>query len=598
MVNVGLVLANLREKMQISQKEIANGILSIPMMCKVEKGESEVDYIILEALFERLGKSADKIEKAISSEDYDLIYLQNEIKKTLIYSNGKQAKCLLKDYEKKMDKRKGIHIQYVAMINALSSYLEDRNTRECIEKLQEALEITCKTWEKNERTFLCNQEMRICLLISYMRFKEGDFVNADQELRSLSDYIQIRITDEEELVKIYPHVQLLLAKVCMKQNKVEEAFTMIQKGKQCLIDNGSLFPMDAVLELEEKCAGFLRKESLVLEDKKYREAIQFIYSMAEEAEPKEEISQILLYSSQTEYMILNYLVKEMREVKGITQEKLCEGICEQETLSRIESGRRKPHKKILFELMQKLDIEPANYYGFIVSEEYSQYEMVRTYKKLFHQDKEKAKKILGIIKQELDWSEVVNRQFIEMEELRLNNHVNGTEKINQLFQILSYTMPEIRGKNRIYRTPFREEYEILNAIAIEYRKMGKIKTALEIYKNIEDKYNHSKISIKLHTMPALTFYMNYAGFLEADNELDKSEIVSRDGLKFIVTNGRADIAGDILVNRSCIYDKEEKTQSEELHLRNGHAMMQLYQLQKITKFIEEIYYKKYNRFLD
>ncbi len=584
--------------MQISQKDLAYGILSVPMLCKLENGEREVDYMILEALFERLGKSADKIEKAISSDDYQLIYLRNEIRKSLTQGDYKQTQYLLKKYEEKADTRNGLHTQYIMKISALSSYLENRDEKQCMEKLQEAFSVTSKTWGAKERAYLCNQEMRILLLISFMRLKEGDVVCAEMELRNLLSYLQYHITDEEENVKIYPHVQLLLAKSCMQQNKIEEAFATIQNGKQCLIDNGSLFPMDAMLELEEECARILKKEQLLSEDKKYREAINFIYEVAEEAKPGEEFSQILLCTSQAEYIILNYLVKELREAKGITQEKLCEGICEQETLSRIESGKRKTHKKILYKLMDKLGVERESYYGFIVSDDYSLYEKVRTYKKYYNQNKQKAKEIFETIVQELDENNVVNRQFIEMEELRLNNSIKGSERIEQLLKILSYTMPEIEGADRIYRTPFREEYEILNVIAIEYRKEGKIKKTLDIYEGIERKYNSSKIPLKLHMVPALSFYTNYAGFLEAGNELDKSEDVSREGLKFIVTNGRADIAGDILVNRSCIFDKKNNSQLEETHLRHGHAMMQLYQLKKDTDYIEEVYYQKYNRHLD
>lgn len=61
MNNVGIILGNLRRKQNITQAELCKGIMSIAGLCKLENGESEVNHLIIETLFERLGKSADNI---------------------------------------------------------------------------------------------------------------------------------------------------------------------------------------------------------------------------------------------------------------------------------------------------------------------------------------------------------------------------------------------------------------------------------------------------------------------------------------------------------------------------------------------------------
>ena len=50
--NLGTILAGIREKEKISQKSIADGIISSNFMCKLEKGEKELDYVVMETLFE------------------------------------------------------------------------------------------------------------------------------------------------------------------------------------------------------------------------------------------------------------------------------------------------------------------------------------------------------------------------------------------------------------------------------------------------------------------------------------------------------------------------------------------------------------------
>ena len=61
MINkLGKMIFSLREQQHISGKDIARGIISVADFSRIENGEKEVDLIILEALFERMGKSLDK----------------------------------------------------------------------------------------------------------------------------------------------------------------------------------------------------------------------------------------------------------------------------------------------------------------------------------------------------------------------------------------------------------------------------------------------------------------------------------------------------------------------------------------------------------
>lgn len=58
---------------------------------------------------------------------------------------------------------------------------------------------------------------------------------------------------------------------------------------------------------------------------------------------------------------IGQFIRERRQEKGITQEKLCSGICDVATLSRIENGRIIPRNLILHALLDKLGI-PDTYY--------------------------------------------------------------------------------------------------------------------------------------------------------------------------------------------------------------------------------------------
>lgn len=49
---LGIMLFEEREKMGVKQRNIADGIISITELCRLERGEVEIDYFTLQALFE------------------------------------------------------------------------------------------------------------------------------------------------------------------------------------------------------------------------------------------------------------------------------------------------------------------------------------------------------------------------------------------------------------------------------------------------------------------------------------------------------------------------------------------------------------------
>ena len=593
--NLGTILAGIREKEKISQKSIADGIISSNFMCKLEKGEKELDYVVMETLFERLGKCADKIEKGITNDDYQLIRLRDEIADCISKNDSQSAKMKLEEYTAWTDMKNNVHKQYYRKIEALIEYLDNRDARTCKTQLLEALQITHAKWDQNGSMYLCNQEIRIVLLITYMKIMLGELQEAEEKLNAYCIFLLHHYTDKEELVKIYHHAMWLLAIVYFRQDKVEEALITIQKAKECLYQNGSLMPMYALLELEGKCLELSSKQYLLQENMQCREAFDFLYNIVEEQMPIEEVGQLLLCSQQREYIILNYLIKEVREAKGMTQEQLCEGICEQESLSRIELGKRNPHRKVLYQLLKKLDINREQYYGFIVADDFALYEKIREYRRCGPRgEKEKEARLFKEIKQELDTSVTVNRQFVEMEQIYLENTLQGEEKVNALKKILHYTMPGIEGKDMLYRIPFRAEYSLMNKMAITYYRQNKWKEALLIYEKILSEYEYSRVDMKYHAVPGLTFYLNYGAFLEDNNELVKSLEISDKGLKFAISICRADIIGNILANRSCIYEKTNEESLEEKCLRYSYVFITMYRRNKIKEKVANRYLEKYH----
>lgn len=602
---LGVMLFNEREKMGETQKNIAEGIISISELCRVERGEQEIDYFTLQALFERLGKSIDKLELAVSSKEYKSISYRIEIERSIENWDYEKLAKLISQYSAYNDEKSSIHKQYMAAMAAMVCYVKERDYASCLRLMEQALTCTLHNdWMQKVKLGqgLCNQEIRIILVITYCQWKLGYTDGLAEKLEKFGRYILHHYTDTEEQVKVYPHCTWLLGQLYLEQNRVEDAYIVCRKGRESLTENGSLSPLWEILELEEACLEKMGKQAELSQCRKYQEAVSFLYE-AVGTRPESNMMMAFMKSSfQGEFIITNELIKDLREAKGVSQEHLCENICSQETLSRLENGKRSPNKKKLYQLLKKMGMERENYYGFIEADDYELYEKVRQYNRNIPKGRwEEAMKLLDEIENGVDMTKTVNKQFIGMERIyeQITKGELPLEQANrQLWELLYLTMPPVNLGRLIYRVPFRTEYMICNKIALNLRDNGKVEESLQIYEQLMQCYKKSIVSMRYHAVPGLTLYINYTGFLEVNNDLKKAEMIGREGLQHCVECRRGDMAGDILANLSLVYGKQGLPDIEEKYLRYGYYLISLYDRENMTDILQSAYQDKFHKEID
>lgn len=599
---LGVMLFKEREKMGEKQKRVADGIISISEMSRVESGGHEIDYFTLQALFERLGKSIDKLELAISGEEYAAISYRAEIEHSIAEWDHERLTELIAGYDTYNDNKRSIHKQYKAALWAMVCYMKKQDHASCLCGMEQALACTLRNdWRRalGAGQRLCNQEIRLIMVIAYCLWELGDISGLSGHLEHLCSYILHHYTDTEEQVKVYPHCAWLLGQLYLSQERVEEAYIICQKGKRSLVENGSLSPLWEILALEETCLEKMGRHSELKQCKKYQEALVFLYDAAGVHMESNMMAAFMRSSFQGEFVITNELIRDLREAGGLSQEKLCADICAQETLSRIEKGKRGPNKKNLYQMLKRMGMEREKYYGYIEADDYELYEKVREYNRSFPKDRwEKAMKLLDEIEGKLDMTKSVNRQFIgtgRISAQTAKGELTCEQANEQLWELLHLTMPPADSGTMIYRVPFRMEYTIWNHMAINFRKDGKVKEAIAIYEALMQRYQKSKVLMQHHAVPGLTLYLNYAGFLEVADDLEKAKEVGREGLRHGLVCCRGDMAGDILANLSLVYGKQGLPDVEEMYLRYGYHLLCLFARDKVTAILQKAYWDKFYR---
>lgn len=604
---LGVMLCSERERMGKKQKDIADGIISIAELSRVEAGEQEIDYFTLQALFERLGKSIDKLEIAVSNSEYESISYRIGIERSIeSWDCEKLAKLLSRYYDCECnDSKRPIHRQYKMAMEAMCCYVQERDYAACMNRMEHALACTSqKDWRQKIRNkqHLCNQEIRIILVITYCQWKLGSTDGLTVRLEQLGRYILHHYTDMEEQVKVYPHCAWLLGRIYLEQNEIAEACAMCRKGKKVLIENGSLSPLWEILELEAACLERMDRQTELSRCRKYQESVLFLHKAAGVQFESNMMATFMRSSFQGEFVITNELVRNLREAQGLTQEKLCAEICSQETLSRIEKGKRKPNKKKLYQLLKKMGMERENYYGFIEAQEYELYEKVREYNRTVPNGRwDKAVKLLDEIESGVDMNIPVNKQFVGMGRIvaqTIKKQLSPAEANQQLRELLHLTMPPLNTDKMLYRVPFRTEYAIWNKIAINLKEDGRIREAIEIYEELVQCYERSRVSMRYHAVPGLTLYINYTGFLEEHDDLERAEIIGKEGLQHSLECCRGDIAGDILANLSLVYGKRGLPDAEETYLRYGYYLICLYDRENMIDILQNAYRDKFQKEID
>ena len=140
-LKVGEMLRVLREDAGISQKDLARGIFTLADYSRVEREERETDKMHLEALFQRLGKSEDKLELAVPIKEYRQQYFRHVILQLLAAEDINGAEMALKEYAYYLDLDKPLHCQSLILLQTVKEYIENKNKQKVIKKMEEAIEI-------------------------------------------------------------------------------------------------------------------------------------------------------------------------------------------------------------------------------------------------------------------------------------------------------------------------------------------------------------------------------------------------------------------------------------------------------------------------
>lgn len=605
-----IIIYKLRAKMEVTQGQLCSGLCSDKTMSRVEFGERIPDKFLLDGLLQRLGKSPDKIETILTKKDYYLFEKREEIEQALREGDFPLVKNLLKAYQELKEVKDAVgtlHQQYVLKIQVILDVEEHKDSHCILCSIQEALELTIIGFAINKIPFYRFTLEEVQLILMYaVQYAEIDKQEALDILCMLLSNLDNKYTDEEELVKIFPNVVCVTADQLIKMGYYEEAVSLCQAAIHLLVNNGAISCMLELLQLSIKAMEHLEEkeeQSIVLQKQLHSLAELYREYQIQSTAGSHLIAKI----TQNELYLVHELIKNHREIKGITQHTLSNSICSAETLSRIESGRTEPSTKNFTALLDKLEIQREFHNSVLLAEEFEAYECKREIaQKITLNLYDVAENLFNKLKAELDTTKPKNLQFIMSYQILFDTsrkEITTEEAIPAYEEALRCTQKEY-GTIPLERLMLaKEETVILNRIAVAYAELGDKTKAIEILRSILKSFEATKVDPMYHSLSILLTMINLADNLEEEGYPEESREICDKAVRLSIRCGRGNLLPNFITTKVCCLEKmrtlENSAENKNTctkYLQQAFYLSNLLTNEQMKNIIKDYYHINYQEY--
>ena len=195
---------------------------------------------------------------------------------------------------------------------------------------------------------------------------------------------------------------------------------------------------------------------------------------------------------------LGEYIKRERLRQGITQEQLCEGICEPITISRMENGKQTPSYERIRAFLHRLGLPDDRYFALLSKNELAiktledeiRADIVRL-QRAAPEDQPAIRaaglKKLDKLEQLAEEGDKIIEQCILGERAALgrpDGPYSPEERLKLLLEALHITAPNLDLEEINLGLYSMEETTLLNKIAVTYAQMGQLKKAIDIYRQL------------------------------------------------------------------------------------------------------------------
>lgn len=266
-------------------------------------------------------------------------------------------------------------------------------------------------------------------------------------------------------------------------------------------------------------------------------------------------------------------IKQKRLDLGLTQEQLCDGICEPMTLSRLENGKQTPGRNRINALLQRMGLPDDRYFALLSKNEL---EMEALQKEIVacnvtEQVAEGFEKLAQFEALAAPDDQIAQQFILSSKVLlgRLDGRYMPREQIDMLMQAIRLTVPRFDLENIESFLYTKDEITIINQIGLAYSDDGQNKKAAEIYYQLL-RYvrKHFKETITLIGALPLVLY-NYARVLDLCGRYEEGAELAQECRKACIQYGHyQELPRCLEIEAECRHFMDDEEISKELYYQS------------------------------
>ena len=361
------LLKNIRTEEKVSLDQLAMGFMSASQLSKIEKGERPIDKDIRDRLLERLGIAKELYENLLDICDFEEWDYKKKILSAIQNKKIEDAYRLLKEYKAHLREYDRINHQFILAMWGEVLKQEGASKEKIAECYRKAVILTIPDaekvwWEKRPLSVL---EMNLLLETQTENLKICE--KAIDKLRDAG--------------RTYYLVELLEIEIQILETMPEDAVTeYLEKNGTDRINAKELMSMIKKLYAEYEVPAYIQDCTYFYQQK-------WIFSMKD-------------------------VLRTRREMFGLTQEQLCEGICSVKSLRRAEKGQTDMQRETLKKLLNRLGLSGQMQWSRLIT---SDREVIRMAEELADYINDRkfsvASKQLESLKSRIDLDIPQNKQY-------------------------------------------------------------------------------------------------------------------------------------------------------------------------------------------
>lgn len=307
-----------------------------------------------------------------------------------------------------------------------------------------------------------------------------------------------------------------------------------------------------------------------------------------------------------ERTMVNYgrLIRDKRKELGLTQENVCDGICEQPSYSKIETGIQTPSNEQLKMIFQRLELVlPLKPYFILAN--------ARDFEINYLKDEisacntrgefERALRNIERLEKICKKTDRLTSQFILRSRLAAGKLDKGsvrpykTKELQYLLlQAIHVTVPKLNLLHIENSLLGFEEAKIINHLAIAYAESGNVKKSLDIYRQLYCYTKKHYVDMgETASILAMVSY-NYSKYLGLEKNYVEAIEVAKFGKDFCIKYGKMGELGHLIFNLACDYHDIGLDDESKSSIREAYYVLRAMERQSSCETIKAYAKENYN----